>query len=146
MSIAATARAAVQNLTLIAAADRLEDLRSLAYEYDDVGLAVTDVSTDLSGATRSSGGAGLSAGGSVDTGLSGYVDHLDRSGRWLGNSVNPPADAAFTRRWSIKPLPSNSHVLVLQVVVVPAAADGGGTGEGVPGAARLFTLRARTRR
>ena len=100
MAIAATARASIQNIAVIAASERLEDLRSLAYEYDDTGLAVTDGSTDLSSAARGGGGAGLTAGGSVDTDVSGYVDHLDRTGRWLGNSASPPAGAAFTRRWS----------------------------------------------
>ena len=145
IAIAATASASVQNIAVIAASERLEELRGLAYEYDESGGPVTDLSTDLSTPGRGSGGRGLTPGGALDSDVAGYCDHLDRTGRWLGNGPIP-ADAAFTRRWSIAHASVGSDLLVVQVAVVPASARGGGAADGVSGAARLLTLRTRMAR
>lgn len=43
------------------------------------------------------------------------VDHVDMSGRLLGNSDSPPATAVYTRRWSIEPLSGDSVVIRVRV-------------------------------
>jgi len=66
----------------------------------------------------------------VDT--PGFVDYLDASGAGLGSETG----AAFVRRWSIDPLPSDPmNAVVLQVLVETAARHTGQT--------RLLSVRTR---
>jgi prepilin-type N-terminal cleavage/methylation domain-containing protein len=59
------------------------------------------------------------------------VDYLDRAGRM---ARGPSGTAAFTRRWSIEPLPAGAgHTLVIQVIV-----------NGHREEARLVSVRTRT--
>ena len=53
-----------------------------------------------------------------------WVDYLDDSGRWVGHDSDPPADAVFIRRWSVRPLPADpERTLVLQVLVTTVRDD-----------------------
>ena len=147
MSMQAMAAARSQNLTAVLASARLEDLRGLTFEFDDLGMASTDLQTDLSVTPRSSAGGGLTAGGSITASVDGYVDHLDGRGAWVRGGPAVPPDAAYTRRWSIAPSVAAPDSLVLEVLVYPVAGPRTGTeGRGVPGAAYMVTLMSRRQR
>jgi type II secretory pathway pseudopilin PulG len=107
--------------TAVLAQQKIEQLRALAWGFDEFGLPVSDYSSDITVTPpTSSGGVGLQAspGGSLDASMTGYVDYLDQYGRWLGTGLTPPAGALYVRRWSIEPLPTNpNNTLVFQVLV-----------------------------
>ena len=46
--------------------------------------------------------------GTLQSNLAGYVDHLDETGRVLGDDAQSPGSAVFTRRWSVEPAGSRS--------------------------------------
>lgn len=110
-----------------AAVERLEQLRALDWAVVDDGaggdLDVSDAATALDVVPASLGGAGLSPSpaGSLLRDMAGYVDYLDRDGRWVGSGgALPPARALFVRRWNVLPLPSApGSALALQVLVAP---------------------------
>jgi len=121
-------RAKLQTSTAILAAQKMEQLRALRWGYDDQGLPISDVDTDLSQPQPAGGGAGLnpSPGGTLAANVAGYFDLLDVHGA----PVATPATAAYIRRWSIQPLPTNpNNTLIFQVRVIPrlqiTVADGG---------------------
>jgi prepilin-type N-terminal cleavage/methylation domain-containing protein len=147
VSIHSIAAARTQNLAVVLASARLEELRGLTFEFDGQGLPSTDVWSDLSVTPHTSGGGGLAAGGSVDSGVGGYVDYLDHRGDWVGAGAGVPPTAAYTRRWSVSPSAGAADALVIEVLVYPTAAHlAGATGRGVPGAAHFVTLLARRQR
>lgn len=115
-AVAARANAAARTsaLTALLAAQKLEELRTLAWTFDLNGAPITEAI----------------AGGALDRDVDGYVDWLDTS----GGAVLRASAAAFVRRWSIVPLPSNPDTLVLQVIV---------TGRAQAGGARLVTVKTR---
>ena len=147
VSIRAIAAARTQTLSVVLASTRLEELRSLAFEFDDQGLPSTDLQTDLSTTPSAAGGPGLTPGGSVIANVGGYVDHLDHRGHRIGNGAVAPQGAAYVRRWAIAPSVTTPGVLVFEVAVLPVASQlTGGSGAGVPGATYLVTQLARRQR
>ena len=139
-------RARAHSLATGLAASRLEQLRSLRFEFDAAGIRVTDVATDVSVQPPSPGGSGLtvSSGTPLDTNVAGAVDFLDRNGAWIGNGVVPPAGTAFIRRWAIEAIDPGGDLLVVQVLVRPVASGSASGAQRVAGETRLVTLRART--
>ncbi|HSC28029.1 MAG TPA: prepilin-type N-terminal cleavage/methylation domain-containing protein [Vicinamibacterales bacterium] len=143
-----------QTSSTILAAARMEQLRSLAWGYEKLPPPLvprSDDSTDLSFDPPRAGGPGLSASppGTLAANQPPYVDYLDFDGRWVGNGSQPPATAAFVRRWAVRPLPADpDRALVLQVLVLPIA-DGHARGrwawQGRAGQQSLLTA-VRTRR
>jgi prepilin-type N-terminal cleavage/methylation domain-containing protein len=120
LNMAAAAR--LQTMTTVLAAQKMEQLRALAWRFADSGvlLPVSDVVTDLSGDPMAAGGTGLSSspGGTLLANTVGYVDYLDKHGAWAGNGGSPPAAAVFIRRWNVAPLPwSPTDAIVLRVLV-----------------------------
>ena len=122
-----------QSVSSMAASARLEQLRGLAFHFDDLGggatQRVTDAATDLALAEPGLGGRGLapSPPGCLLRDTTGYVDYLGPAGHWLGAGDTPPAGTHYVRRWSVTPLPSNPEDgLVLQVLVTPIAAERAG--------------------
>lgn len=114
--------ARLQSETTVLAVQKVEQLRSLAWRFVDVGALqpVGDSSTDLSQEPMTGGGGGLSPSptGTLSTNTPGYVDYVDKHGRWVGTGPVPPGSAVFIRRWNIAPLPSSpSDSLVLRVLV-----------------------------
>lgn len=146
LAVSATNSARVQSLTVTLASARLEQLRTLTFDFDDTGSATTDLSTNLSTATPVPGGSGLTPGGSLDTSVGGYVDHLDRVGQWVGNSTSAPADAMYTRRWAVTASSLAPSVLVLEVAVFPVASPVGNAARAAPGSTRVATLIGRRQR
>jgi type II secretory pathway pseudopilin PulG len=118
----ANRNAKMQTSTAILAAQKMEQLKSLTWGFDatGLGLPLTDTTTNLSNTPPTTDGRGLnpSPSGSIDSNTPGYVDYLDAHGNWVGNGSQPPETAAYIRRWSIEPLPTNpNNTLVLQVLV-----------------------------
>jgi len=111
-----------QTSTTVLAAQKMEQLRSLTWGYDDdgLGLPVSDTTSNLSAEPFTSTGGGLnpSPAGALNSNTPGYVDYLDGRGNWVGTGTTPPPAAVYIRRWSIEPLPTNpNNTLVLQVLV-----------------------------
>jgi prepilin-type N-terminal cleavage/methylation domain-containing protein len=120
--------ARIQTTTTVLAAQKMEQLRALAWQFVDAGVLVpvTDTATDLSQDPMAGGGAGLSTspGGTLLTNTPGYADYLDKHGVWSGNGGSPPAAAVFIRRWNVARLPwSPSDSLVLRVLVTTVVRD-----------------------
>jgi len=114
-----------QTSTALLAVEKMEQLRSLTWGFDQstaaLGLPVSDTTTDVSLRDPAGGGNGLnpSPPGSLTANVAGYVDYLDPNGLWVGNGGTPPANAFYVRRWAITPLPINpNNTLVLQVRVM----------------------------
>jgi type II secretory pathway pseudopilin PulG len=110
------------------AQQKMEQLRSLTWGFDTVGLPVSDYNTDttnvgtLAGCTSSGTGAGTglspSPSGTLTQNTDGWVDYLDQNGCDLGGGGNAPNGTTYIRRWSVEPLPTNpNNTLILQVLV-----------------------------
>jgi hypothetical protein len=134
----------------IAAAQKMEQLRSLSWASGEDGEDETDVSTDISVSPEGGGGPGLrpSPAGTLVSDVTGYVDYLDDHGLWVGAGTDPPVDAVFTRRWSIELLPDSPlDTLVLRVLVVrTSSARSAPPAEGRDQAISLTTVRSRRSR
>jgi type II secretory pathway pseudopilin PulG len=135
----------------VLAQQKMEQLRSLTWGFDMLGLPLTDSVTNITAANESpTGGKGLtpSPTGSLGSNTDGYCDFLDRNGKSLGGGTAVPAGAIYIRRWSVEPLPTNpNNTLVLQVLVTRnrnrGAAD---TALGVtrlPDEARIISVKTR---
>ena len=122
MSVRAVHDARLQSMSAMLASQKLEQLRALCWAFDVYGVRVSDVTTDLSHEPFGigGGGAGLSPSNSLQQPVSGFVDYLDRWGRWAGTGTTPPPAAAYLRRWSITAIPGVPDALLLQVLVEPA--------------------------
>ena len=134
----------------VLAEQKIEQLRALAWGFDVQGLPVSDFSSDTSVEPMTTdGGTGLqpSPGSTLQTNTTGYVDHVSPTGQIVGNGVLAPGAAAFTRRWSVEPLPTNpNNTLIIQVVVIPNRLQGQGaaaTAGRLPGEARMITVKTR---
>jgi type II secretory pathway pseudopilin PulG len=105
--------------TATLAQEKMEQLRSLAWGFDPVGLPISDYTTDVSVDPPVNNGTGLSPspGNALSANVNGYVDYIDRYGRSLGGGANMPTATVYVRRWSVEPLPSNpNNTLILQVL------------------------------
>lgn len=129
MAVRAGAAAREQTSTVILAAAKLEQLRSLTWAYDPSSPALqprSDSTGDLSLDVPDDSGSGLmpSPSGTLAANIPPFVDYLDEQGRWVGNGAAPPRDAMFIRRWGIQPLPqSPARTLVLAVRVTTVASE-----------------------
>jgi type II secretory pathway pseudopilin PulG len=152
-AVATSANRVAREATLATflAAQKLEQLRALDWTVNEDGVPSSDTTTDTAAIVEpSTTGTGLSAspGGSLDTNVAGYVDHLDRFGRVVGGTV-PPEGTRFVRRWSIRPMAAHeSTALVLQVFVMAIPArdrEGPDLLRRGPDEAWLVSLKARKR-
>jgi type II secretory pathway pseudopilin PulG len=143
-----------QTYTATLAKEKMEQLRGLAWGFDELGLPVNDFTSNLTvDPAVAVGGVGLqpSPGDSLSSNMTGYVDYLDRNGASLGGGANAPAGTAFVRRWSVEPLPTNpNNTLILQVMVFNVG-DRANTGTGavltgVRDEARLISVKTRKSR
>ena len=127
LTSAAVQASGAQGRALFLAVQKIEQLQSLVWTFDDALQAVSDDATSLAFDPPAPGGRGLQSSGPISgPGVdAGYVDYLDRNGRWVGTGSRPPAGTAFVRRWSVSPVASpGGDVLLLQVLVVAAGARG----------------------
>ena len=90
------------------AQEKMEQLRGLAWGFDDVGLPISDYATNLAvDPPDPDAGVGLSPSpaNALAANVDGYVDYLDRHGESLGGGETRPANTVYVRRWSVEPLP-----------------------------------------
>src|SRR5262249_44920688 len=110
VSSTSSRRSEVTTSATVLAIEKMEQLRSLAWGFDALGLARSDFSSDLAAfPERSTGGSGLtlSPPGTLTTNTPGYCDFVDVNHQGLGGGVDPPAGAHYLRRWSIDALPDD---------------------------------------
>jgi type II secretory pathway pseudopilin PulG len=115
------------SLTAFLAQQKMEQLRSLEWGFDVLGLPSTDTTSDTTVVPEApTGGTGLSPSpsGTLSQNTVGWVDYFDKFGAPLGGaSATPPGNTVYIRRWSVEPLPTNpNNTLVLQVMVTIANA------------------------
>jgi prepilin-type N-terminal cleavage/methylation domain-containing protein len=124
VAVRTSALARHETTMTMAAVQRMEQLRALTWGFDSVGAGgrYSDTTTDLSVEPPGSGGGGLqpSPPGSLDRDVAGYVDYLDRAGRWVAGGSAPPPAALYVRRWQIRPA-GTADTLIIDVVVTTAA-------------------------
>jgi type II secretory pathway pseudopilin PulG len=151
MSTRTNTSARATTFAAVLAQQKMEQLRSLTWGFDNAGLPLTDTSTDTTGATESpTGGRGLtpSPSGTLGANTDGYCDFVDGNGQSVGGGTAPPPSAVYIRRWSIEPLPTNpNNTLVLQVLVTRKGNRGtADTDVGVkrlPDEARIISVKTR---
>jgi prepilin-type N-terminal cleavage/methylation domain-containing protein len=110
------------------AEQKLEQLRGLTWGFDleGQGLPLTDTTTNLAAYPPTAAGFGLNPSpvDSLEQNTPGYVDFLDLNGTWVGTGTTPTGAAAYIRRWSVQPLPTNpNNTIVLQVLVTPVVTE-----------------------
>ncbi len=143
--------ARTDGLAAVLAAQKMEQLRGLAWGYGVNGESCTDASTDVAQYPEAGGGRGLlpSPPSTLIANVPGFVDFLDGDGAWIGAGETPTPGAVFVRRWSIEALPdSPADTLVLRVVVAwlgPALRERGSVPLG-PGTLVLTSVRSRRAR
>jgi type II secretory pathway pseudopilin PulG len=156
MVVATRANMASQRATYAStlAQEKMEQLRGLAWGFDDLGLPVNDFTSNITiDPPAPNGGSGLSPspGDSLAGNTVGYVDYLDRYGNSLGGGGTPPDNTTYVRRWSVEPLPTNpNNTLILQVMVFNLR-DRANSGSGpvldrVQDEARLVSVKTRKSR
>ncbi len=150
--VALTANTSARSTTYasVLAEQKIEELRALTWGFDSSGLPVTDTTSDTASTEDDAvGGTGLTP--SPETALQentdGYVDYVDMFGNKLGGGDNPPQDAAYFRRWSIEPLPTNPNNTIIIQVLVTRRRWRGSADEGavlrLAEEARLITVKTR---
>ena len=127
-----------ETTAIAAAQEKMEDLQSAAWQFDGSG-------NRLSGSALAT--SPLNA---LFENFDGYVDYLDDRGHAVGTGTQPPASAAYVRRWAVRPLAAApDDTLVLQVLVVPLANGDRAMGPSAsgrgPGEVLLTTARTRMR-
>ena len=134
--VAAASNGIAKNDTIarIFAEQKIEQLRSLAWEFDANGIPLSDPGLQPSPV-------------SLQQNTPGFVDHLDGAGQIVGRNALPPASAVYTRRWAIEPMPTSTGPIVLIQVLVTRVRNRGRADQGsvtrLPGEARLVTLKVR---
>ena len=103
---------------------KMEQIRSLTWGFDlqGLGLPITDTTTNLAVYPHTADGPGLnpSPADALDRNRDFYFDFLDATGAYVGTGDVVPGTAAYLRRWSITPLPTNpNNTIVIRVLVSP---------------------------
>jgi prepilin-type N-terminal cleavage/methylation domain-containing protein len=115
-----------QTIETTMAVERMEQLRSLTWGWDEASPPgrASDVTTNLATQAPSAGGHGLamSPADSLDANEDGYVDFADSRGKWVGAGTAVPLGAVFARRWRVSFVPSVADALVFEVKVEPVGA------------------------
>ena len=152
ISMADNTSARTGTFAAVLAEQKMEQLRGLTWGFDIIGLPLTDSSSNIALPIQSgTGGPGLSPSpsDSLRSNVAGYVDYVDQFGRIIGGGVTVPAQAAYIRRWSVEPLPTNpNNTLILQVVVTKSRNRGNadsdvGSTRRLRDEARVMTVKTR---
>ena len=125
MTIRVSHHARVRTIATMAAAQKIEQLRSLGWTHivtrePAISMSSSDATTDLSTDPATDDGRGLlrSPAGTLTSNVDGYVDYLDANGHWVGRGSSVPATAVHIRRWAVQPHSSDpDNLLVFDVVV-----------------------------
>jgi prepilin-type N-terminal cleavage/methylation domain-containing protein len=126
------------------AEQKMEQLRGLAWGFDNLGLPMTDITTNITVVPEDGTGTGLapSPDGTLSNNVRGFCDFIDKSGQSLGTGTTPPGNTSYIRRWSIEPLPTNpNNTIVLQVLVTPWHDRGSADGINADGSNKKTTKR-----
>jgi type II secretory pathway pseudopilin PulG len=119
-----TRQAGASGLALVAAQDKLESLRGLAFTYDPNGLEATASALEPSPPA------------SLSEDIEPYVDWLDPEGR----ATEDPDAAVLTRRWRVTELGATTpDAIAIEVCVFPYTSNGDPRGAD----ACLSTIRTR---
>ena len=138
--------AGAESAAVAIAAQKMEQLRSLAWHVAASGARVSDDTTNLAPEPPTAGGSGLrgSPPNALAANIPGFMDYVGADGRSRGAGAVAPVGAAYLRRWSVTSFADDpDDTLVLSVVVMPLADDVRSRGRPLRGA-RLDTLRTRT--
>ncbi len=135
----------------VLAQEKMEQLRALSWGIDELGLPVSDFTTNLQNDPPGDDGIGLTPSPlmSLASNTVGYVDFLDPHGVNLVNDgVSVPDGTLYIRRWAVEPLPTNpNNTLVLQVFAfrIGARPDAGAESlvNRMPHEARLTSVKTR---
>ena len=130
---------------------KIEQLRGLTWGFDQLGLPVSDFTSDTAVVpSQPDGGTGLSPSPANSLGQNspGYVDYLDQYGNSLGGGANPPRNTVYVRRWSVEPLPTNpNNTIIIQALTfrVESARAGDTTDPNtrLPEESRMTTVKTR---
>jgi hypothetical protein len=148
--IASNRSARARSDATVFAQQKMEQLRGLAWGVDVSGAPISDSTTDTTlQVEMPTGGTGvsLSPANTLTSNTKGWVDYVDQSGNVLGSRTQEPAGAAYVRRWSVEPLPSNpSDGIVIRVLVRPAGRREGESSTSTarrPDEARIVSIRTR---
>jgi hypothetical protein len=147
LAIHTTQQSRARTIETMAAAEKMEHLRSLTWSHTItsgpvISMSDSDVTTDISNRPETDDGPGLlaSPAGTLTANVTGYVDYLDAGGRWIANGPSPPPAAIYIRRWAVRSLSSDpDNVLVFEVIVGTRGPTGGLLANSV----RLITMEAR---
>jgi type II secretory pathway pseudopilin PulG len=148
MSVQSNTSSRDMTFATVLAQQKLEQLRALAWGFDEIGLPVSDMTTNTAVQPEDPfSGTGLtpSPGDALLGNVQGYHDFVDQ---W-GNTVGFSDEAMYFRRWSVEPLPTNpNNTLVLQVVVGRVRDRGlaEGTHRRIRDEARVMTVKTRKSR
>lgn len=136
ISVSSNHSAATLTYTAVLAEQKMEQLRGLAWAFDNAGQPLSD--------------AGLSASpqGTLTGNTPGWVDYLDQFGRVVGDGAAPPPKTVYIRRWAVEPLPGNPmNTIAIHVLVTSranrGAADRPGSTARLPGESRFVTVKTR---
>jgi hypothetical protein len=151
VSVANNGAARTLSTATLLAEQKMEQLRGLTWGFDNLGLPVTDNSSNTALPVESStGGTGLSPSpqNTLTSNTAGWVDYVDQFGNILGGGATPLPNTLYIRRWAIEPLPSNpNNTLVLHVLVTKHTnrgnADNNGAVVRLPDEARLVSVKTR---
>lgn len=156
MVIAIRSNMGAQRSTFTAtlAQEKMEQLRGLAWGFDDLGLPTNDYTSNIAvDPPEPDSGFGLtpSPDNALSANVNGYVDYVDRHGGTIGGGAQVPANTVYVRRWSIEPLPTNpNNTLILQVLVFSlrdrADAGAGPVLDRMANEARLVSVKTRKSR
>ena len=148
MSTRANTSARTTTSASLLAAQKMEQLRALAWGFDARGQPVSDTTTDLTKSPPAAGsGVGLtpSPGSALTSNTPGYCDFLDANGRSLGGAGSAPPGTIFVRRWSVNTLPQDAdNTLVFQVRVTRVDSAFAITSRRLPDETYLTTVKTRT--
>lgn len=132
---------------------KIEQLRSLTWGFDQLGLPVSDFTSNTAVVPNTpAGGTGLSPSpaNTLQQNVPGWVDYIDQYGNTLGGGAGgPPANTVYVRRWSVEPLPTNpNNTLILQALTFRVGgprdtAGAAGAGNRLPEEARMSTVKTR---
>jgi prepilin-type N-terminal cleavage/methylation domain-containing protein len=113
VATSATAGARGVSEATMLAWQKVDELRGLAFTYDDAGVPVTD------------DGLASSPGGTLSRDTAGYIEHLDAFGQRLGDDgvESPPRGARYRRRWAIALTGGAPDAVIVRVRVLDVARE-----------------------